>query len=203
MLFKESSISIVCTISDFFSGLWIAKISSVNYVLHFGRANIHKHCLYWSVFSTDINGKIIFNCLLLFKPFLLVKTIWVESVNSTIFFWHAQKLREGVYLRDFSIVICGKLNSNFPVLFLVFFHLVLKFLKSFFYSLFIGQWIVWVEPLISEMSRILKMNLYLKLFSIAIYQKFRLYYLCLFRHFSGLQILQFWSVNYASYFRPS
>ena len=34
----------------------------------------------------------------------------------------------------------------------------------------------------------------------AIYQKFDLYYLCLFRLFSGLQIVQFWSVNHASYF---
>ena len=96
-----------------------------------------------------------------------------ESVNSTIFFWHAQKLRQGVYLRDFIIVIYGKFNSNFPGPFLAFFHL-------FFI-----------------------MNLYLRAFSIAIYQKFDLYYLCLLRLFSGLQILQFWSVNYASYFRSS
>ena len=46
------------------------------------------------------------------------------------------------------------------------------------------------------------MNLYLRAFSIAIYQKCDLYYLRLFILFSGLQILQFWSVNYASYFRP-
>ena len=49
-----------------------------------------------------------------------------------IFFWHAQKLRQGVYLRDFSIAIYGNFNSNFPVLFLAFFHLVCKFLKSLF-----------------------------------------------------------------------
>ena len=53
------------------------------------------------------------------------------------------------------------------------------------------------------MSRSLNMNLCLRAFSIAIYQKFDLYYLCLFRLFSGLQVIQFWSVNYASYFRPS
>ena len=53
------------------------------------------------------------------------------------------------------------------------------------------------------MSRSLNMNLYLRAFSIAIYQKFDLYYLCLFRLFSGRQVIQFWSVNYASYFRPS
>ena len=53
------------------------------------------------------------------------------------------------------------------------------------------------------MPRSLNMNLYLRAFSIAMYQKFDLYYLCLFRLFTGLQIIQFWSVNYASYFRPS
>ena len=53
------------------------------------------------------------------------------------------------------------------------------------------------------MPRSLNMNLYLRDFSIAIYQKFDLYYLCLFRLFFGLEIVQFWSVNYASYFRPS
>ena len=40
-----------------------------NYVLHFGSVTIHRHCLYWNVFSTDINGKIIFNCLLLLSHF--------------------------------------------------------------------------------------------------------------------------------------
>ena len=53
------------------------------------------------------------------------------------------------------------------------------------------------------MPRSLNMNLYLRAFSITIYQKLDLYYLCLFRFFSGLQIGQFWSLNYFTYFRPS
>ena len=91
----------------------------------------------------------------------------------------------------------------FQHFFSLFFYLVCKLFKSLFKSHFVGQKIVWVEPLISEMFRSLNMNLYLRAFSIAIYQKFDLYYLCLFRLFSGLQIVQFWSVNYASYFRSS
>ena len=50
--------------------------------------------------------------------------------------------------------------------------------------------------MISKMSRNLNMNLYLRAFSIDIYQKFNLYYLFLFRLFlvcklyiSGLQIM--------------
>ena len=73
-----SSISIVCNISDFFLVCKFKNLS-VNYVLHFGSVKMHKHCLYWNVFSTDINGKIIFNCLLLFKPFLLVSKLCESS----------------------------------------------------------------------------------------------------------------------------
>ena len=58
-----------------FSGLLMVKICSVNYILYFWRDKIHKHCLYWSVFSTDIKGKIIFSYLLLFKPFLVVSKL--------------------------------------------------------------------------------------------------------------------------------
>ena len=53
------------------------------------------------------------------------------------------------------------------------------------------------------MSKSLNMNLYFRGFSIAVYKKFDLYYLYLFIFFSGLHIVQFWSVNYISYFRPS
>ena len=36
----------------------------------------------------------------------------VESANSTLVFWYAQKLRQVVYLGAFSIVIHRKFNSN-------------------------------------------------------------------------------------------
>ena len=45
------------TISNF-SGLQIVKSWSGNYVVHFGSVKIHKHCSYWNVFSTGINGKL-------------------------------------------------------------------------------------------------------------------------------------------------
>ena len=37
------------------------------------------HCLYWSVFTTNINRKIIFNCFLLFKVLLLVSKLYESS----------------------------------------------------------------------------------------------------------------------------
>ena len=110
--------------------------------------------------------------------------MWVESVNSTIFFWHAQKLMQGVYLRDFIIVIYGKFNT-FPAPFSAFFHLVCKLLKSLFcLFLLVSKF----HELISEMSRSLIMNLYLRAFSIAIYQKFSLYLFVPIETF-------FWSAN--------
>ena len=128
--------------------------------------------------------------------------MWIKSVNSTIFFWHAQKLRQGVYLRDFSFVIYGKFNSNFPALFFSFLSFGLyiaqvTFLVPFCWSVNCMSWTLDFK----EMSRSLNMNLYLRAFSTDIYLKLDFYYLCLFRLFSSLQIVQFWSVNYASYFR--
>ena len=44
------------------------------------------HCLYWSVFSTEINRKIIFNCLLLLKQVLLVSRLCELSQGVPEFF---------------------------------------------------------------------------------------------------------------------
>ena len=73
--------SSICAIIPFqtFSGLQIIQICFMNYALHFGRVKIHKHCLYWSVFNTDIYKKIVFNCMLLLKLFLLVCKLYELS----------------------------------------------------------------------------------------------------------------------------
>ena len=114
-----------------FSDLQLVQIWSINYALYFGSVKIYKqkHCLYWSVFSTDINRKIIFNFLLLFKVFLLVSKLYESSHN---FFWHAQKLRQGLYLRGFIIVINWRFNSNIPVIFKFFFTWFVNCLSHFF-----------------------------------------------------------------------
>ena len=59
---------------------------SVNYLLLFGSVKIHKHCLYWNGVSTDINGKMIFNYLLLFKSILLVSKLCESSHQLQQFF---------------------------------------------------------------------------------------------------------------------
>ena len=48
-----------------FSGLLIVQICSINYALHLESVKIHKNCLYWSVFGTDVNRDVVFNCFLL------------------------------------------------------------------------------------------------------------------------------------------
>ena len=78
------------------------------------------------------------------------------------------------------------MESSVPTLWYVFsfwyfFHFVHQFL--------LARFLVWVESLISEMSRSLSTNLYLRPISIAIYGKFNSY--CLHPDFflSGLQVI--------------
>ena len=59
------------------------------------------------------------------------ETKTVNSVNSTIFFWHAGKLRQDLYLRA---LILSFMESSFLTLqyFFCFFYLVCKLFKGFF-----------------------------------------------------------------------
>ena len=69
----------------------------------FGSVKIHTHCLYWSAFSTDLNGKIIFNCLLLFKPFLLVSKLCESSQQIPQFYSDMLRNWGKVYIRGSSV----------------------------------------------------------------------------------------------------
>ena len=84
---------------------------SVYYVLHFGSVKIHKHCLYWNVFSTDIIGKIILNCLLLFKPFLLVNYVsWVSKFHN----FFSDMLRNWGKVYIWGILLLSFMESSIP-----------------------------------------------------------------------------------------
>ena len=63
--FDKNSFATTSFSSNFFSGLYIMQIKSINYSLHFECVKKHKH-LHWKVFSTIIYSKIFFNSLLLF-----------------------------------------------------------------------------------------------------------------------------------------
>ena len=96
--------------------------------------------------------------------------MWVESVNSTIFVWHVQKLRKVVYLRTFSIVDYWKFNSSVSL-----FQRCMSWVFDFRYA------------------QKLKHYLYSRPFTIAIYRKFDLFYPGFFLacklDSSGLQIM--------------
>ena len=94
-----------------FSGLWIVQIWSINYALHLGNVKICKHCLYWCVFSTQMNRKIIFNCLLLFKLFLLVSK-WVRHYISQIF---SGVLRNWGKVYIWRLLVLSFMRSSIPI----------------------------------------------------------------------------------------
>ena len=62
LLFMERSVHTDC---NFFLACKMYYLVC-KYTLNFGSAKRHKRCLYWSLYSTDIYRKIIFNRLLLF-----------------------------------------------------------------------------------------------------------------------------------------
>ena len=98
-----------------FPGLLIAQRRSINYVLYFGSVKVHKHCLYWNVFSTSKCRKIIFNCLLLENRFCwsvncMIRIRTFHNVFLTSLETEAKFIFEG-----YIFVIYGKLNLNFSV----------------------------------------------------------------------------------------
>ena len=116
----------VCTISDFFLVCKLHK--SVNYTSHFGSVKVHRRCLYWNVFSTDINRKFIFNFL----------NYFYKSVNSTVFFWHAQKMRQGVTFEDFWHCHLLIVQFQFSSTFITLFRLVSELLTGPFFIHFLS-----------------------------------------------------------------
>ena len=135
------------------------QIGPINYSLHFGSVKIHKNCLYWTVFSTDIYRKIFFNCLLCFFSYICWSVncmSWVSKfdyVFLTCSETEARFIFEGLRLTVFSFM-----ESSFPICpyFFNFFHLVYKLFKGLFQplcrSVIFMSW-VWIMQHISEMTR--------------------------------------------------
>ena len=166
-----------------FSGLQSTQIWSINYALHFVSIKIHKRCLYWSVFSTDINRKIILNILLLFKLFC-----WEVNYMSRIgkfynIFLACSETDAWCIFEGFQYCHLGKVEFQLFSIFKLFLIWCVNY-WSHFLATFCRS--VWVESLISEMSRSLSITLCLRPFSIAIYEKFDSCSLYFFRIFSYL-----------------
>ena len=125
--FRETSFA---TTSYTFWSVNYANLA-INYSLHFENVKIHKHCLYWKVFSTDIYRKIYFNSLMLIC-WSINCISWVSKFKN--FFRHAQKLRQDLYVRD---LILPFMENSFLALryFFCFFYLVSKLFKGLFQPL--------------------------------------------------------------------
>ena len=115
-----------------FSGFLNCTNLVYNLCITFWKSKINKPCLYCSIFTTDINRKIILNCLYYLSYYCWSVTYISRVSKFHNFFWHAQKLGQGLYLRAFIIVIYGKFISNSLARFSALFHLVCKLLKSLF-----------------------------------------------------------------------
>ena len=98
--------------SRLFSGLQIVKIWSISYALHFERVKIHKHCLYWSVFSNDINRKISFNCLLLYKLLLLSVSYMSQVIKLHIFVLTSSETEARFIFESYQNCHFGKVQSQ-------------------------------------------------------------------------------------------
>ena len=114
----------------FSSGLQIMQIWSIIYSLHFENVKIHKHCLYWKVFSTNIYRKIYFNSLLVFSYICWSVNCmsWVSKLNN--FFLTCRETEARFIFEGFNIVLYRKFISDSRILFL-FFYLVCKLFKHF------------------------------------------------------------------------
>ena len=107
---------------NFFSGLWIMQIRSINYSFHFESIKIRKHCLYWKVFSTDIYWKIFFNTLLYlcFVVCLLVNCMsWVSKFHN--FFLTYSETEARFIFEGFKYCSLWKFHFHFSGTFLAFF----------------------------------------------------------------------------------
>ena len=110
------------------------QIWSVNYSLHFEHNKIHKHCLYWKVFSTDIYRKI-FSTVCCFFSYICWSVncmSWVSKFNN--FFLTCTETEARFIFEGFNIVLYGRFISDSPILF-YFFYLVCKLCKGLFQSL--------------------------------------------------------------------
>ena len=156
------------------------------YALHLGSVKIYKHCVYWNVFR-----KIIFNCLLLFKLFLLVSKLFEPN----------QQISQ-VFSDMLGILVLSFMDSSIPTFLYIFiiFHLVCELLKSLFsHILLVSKFyelILWIL-----FSRNVSINLYLRPLVLLFMESS----ICTVCTYSGYILVRKMckSGNYTSYFRQS
>ena len=131
---------------------------------------------------------------------------WVCKFHN--FFWHAQKLRQDLYLSALSTVLYGKWFPTFWYLF-SFFHMVCKLFKDIFHPLcWSVNWMSWVSKFHNFFwhAQKLRQHLYFSTLSIVLYGKWfpTFWYLFSFfqmvgKLFRGIFHPLCWSVNCMSW----
>ena len=102
------------------------QISSINYSWQFESVKIHKHCLYWKVFSADIYRNI-FSTVCCFFSYICYSVncmSWVSKFNN--FFLTFTETEARFILEGFKYCPLWKLHSHFrsPILFFAFFFIL-------------------------------------------------------------------------------
>ena len=131
-----------------------------NLFITFKNVKVHKHCLYWKVFSTNIYRKIYFNSLVVFNYICWSVNCmsWVSKLNN--FFLTYTETEARFIFEGFDIALSVTLSVS----------------KLYELSL-------WIIEHILEMSSNVNINLYFRPCSNAIYEKFFLYCLYNFKIF--------------------
>ena len=147
--------------------IWSANCTynCTNYALHSESVKIHKNCLYWSVFSTDMYRKIIFNCLILLSYFCWSVKYMSRPSKFPQIFYDIQKAEEKYIFKDFYYWHLWKVQ----------FQLSNSFLGFFMWSV---NWSSHVFSHFLLIIKLLELSLWL--------QKFDFYCLYLFRFFCGV-----------------
>ena len=119
---------------------WIFLVMSVNSanlvhkLLHFENVKIHKHFLYWKVFSTDIYIERFVSTVYFFFSHICWSVncmSWVCKFNN--FFMTCTETEARFAFEGFNVVLYGKFISDSLILFL-FFYRVCKLFKGLFQS---------------------------------------------------------------------
>ena len=125
------------------------KMWSTNYSWHFGSVKIHKNCLYWKVFSTNIYTYIVKNFSTVFCFFSYIcwsvnYMSWVSKFHK--FFLTCSETEARFIFEGFKYCPLWKVNFQLSGTFLAFFIWSVNCLRDFF-SHFVNQYNVWIESL--------------------------------------------------------
>ena len=91
------------------------QILSINYLLNFGSVKIHKHC-YIGKYLVLAYTERLSSTVCCFFSYIFWSANCMSWIKKFHLFWHAQKLRQDLYLR--ALIVHFQLSSNFLTFFI-------------------------------------------------------------------------------------